>query len=65
MHDLYEFREGLEPSQSLLPCPLRSYLDPVKGKEAKGPLLQSHWGSGPKLLAIVTSGSYRDQSGHE
>ena len=37
MHDLYEFREGLEPSQSLLPCPLRSYLDPVKGKEAKAP----------------------------
>jgi hypothetical protein len=36
--------KGWSNVRPFCPTPFRFYLDPVKAKEAKVPLLQSHWG---------------------
>jgi len=37
--------KGWSGVRPFCPAPFRSYLDPVKAKEARRPFLQSHWGA--------------------
>jgi hypothetical protein len=64
MHDLHGTGEGLEPSPTYLPCPLPVLSGFSEGQRGQGTLPAEALGrSGLKLLGVVTSGSYTDQSG--
>jgi hypothetical protein len=64
MHHLHGFGEGLEPSQTFLPCPRPVLSGSCEGQRGQAPFPAESLGrSGPTLLGVVNSGSYTDQSG--